>query len=491
MRRSTATASAVAVAAWTGLALATTAVAATATPEPSAIGNEMVHTIAVSPRYLDTGLVVADSTALVCAAAGPSCVHLWISHDGGSTWHRAAAQGWELGSPVIAVGRDGHERLYTSGQKGLQYSDDYGDTWVDKGPGGVPTPMPSYAHDGAVAVASGGTDSIVRGNDVSTVQGSGGAYADFRFSFVPGFPGSPGGPPAFLSVVDKKSAALLVESCNASLSCGSPAALAGATATMGSPAQLRISPAYGSDHTIFAFAVTTGLYKSSDSGRTFVPLPIGVSGASTTEVPAADLSPHYGAGDHTVVAAVLQLVGTGTTTHTAGGIYRSNDGGTTWQTVGSPGLFDHGANAVAMAPDGRIFGGYVKDGATVGLLCNTGGAWQVRCPSVGHFYPASTTCAAHAACPGGNAQADAAQASASAQPSAGSGGANANGGDSGGGSAGGLPAGAAGAHDPPGSSRTLLLPAVALGVAALLGAGAFARRRLPRASAAAESRHRG
>jgi hypothetical protein len=69
-----------------------------------------------------------------------------------------------------------------------------------------------------------------------------------------------------------------------------------------------------------------------------------------------------------------------------GGLYRTDDGGVTWHTTASPGMFDGGAMSVAAAPNGRLFAGYVG-GTTgnAGLVCSTdgGNTWQASCPKVG------------------------------------------------------------------------------------------------------------
>jgi hypothetical protein len=182
------------------------------------------------------------------------------------------------------------------------------------------------------------------------------------------------------------------------------------------------------------------------------------------------LAPGYGTANHTAAAAVLQIVGTGSQTRSGGGVYRSTDAGATWQAVGSPGLFDHGATAVAIAPDGRLFGGYLKDGGTVGLLCNTGALWQVSCPPVGHFNGGGAARCGAGACPAGGAAAGTGNQQGGTAAGAGGGpggagdGAGTAGRDASSRNGGGLLAGTRDAA----SSRPLLVPAVATCGALLL-----------------------
>src|SRR5437867_9591150 len=138
-----------------------TVTASTPTPTPrppSAFGNYAVFSIAVSPLYRQTGLVVAMSSS------GTGCTGycLWVSHDGGATWSRSPATGWQSGTPSIAVDGAGHEVLYAHPQSlqdhtaPLQQSVDGGATWHTIGlSGGMPWFAPSYPRDGMVAVAAG------------------------------------------------------------------------------------------------------------------------------------------------------------------------------------------------------------------------------------------------------------------------------------------------------------------------------------------------
>jgi hypothetical protein len=111
--------------------------------------------------------------------------------------------------------------------------------------------------------------------------------------------------------------------------------------------------------------------------------PVPTSGAAVTTTPMAALAPGYAeAGPiRTLYVAVLQLF---SGRPPSGGIYSSHDGGSTWGRVGSPSPLDRGAVAVAAAPDGRLFAGYLGSGG-VGLLCSMdGAAWEARCPETGH-----------------------------------------------------------------------------------------------------------
>jgi hypothetical protein len=133
-----------------------------------------------------------------------------------------------------------------------------------------------------------------------------------------------------------------------------------------------------------------GLYKSLDGGINFAPLAIGVAGATATATPMLALSPGYreAGPTRTAYAAVLQIFNDPAhpeRAHNAGGVYRSTDGGATWARVDSSGLLGAGTTAVAVAPDGRLFAGYLGAvHASSGLLCSVDGGktWRAACPSV-------------------------------------------------------------------------------------------------------------
>ncbi|NTU66137.1 MAG: hypothetical protein HGB05_22705, partial [Chloroflexi bacterium] len=87
----------------------------------------------------------------------------------------------------------------------------------------------------------------------------------------------------------------------------------------GSVAALALSPDYANDHTVFAGLRGRGIYRSIDGGETWQP-----SGLSDQVIVDLAISPAY-ATDHTLFAAAgLSPAGFN--------IFRSTDGGATWQT---------------------------------------------------------------------------------------------------------------------------------------------------------------
>jgi hypothetical protein len=283
-----------------------------------------------------------------------------------------------------------HDVIFFSGSKGLQRSDDNGETWVSIGPSGVATVLPSFASDGGLAVASSGTsgDYVMRRGATEPVTGSGGKV-DYSFMVSPEFPSGGSFNPALLVAQDRHTGQPLVLRCSTKLDCGDPTVLpwpADAAGVMAVQTVLLPSSDYAEHGSVFA-ATPFGISKSIDGGATFTPIPVSAApGASTMTTPMMALAPGYReAGPvRTAYVAVFAAFMSKNNSHTGGGVYRTKDGGASWTALTNGGLFAGGAQAVAAASDGRLFAGYYDDNGHAGLVCSTDGAsWQPSCPAVG------------------------------------------------------------------------------------------------------------
>jgi photosystem II stability/assembly factor-like uncharacterized protein len=363
---------------------------------PSAIGTENVLWIAISPAYLQTGFAVVVSARVVKCVI--DCTHLWVTHDRGASWKRAKGTGFtggmpngvdlpRGGRPVIAVDFAGHETMFSQGSNVLERSEDGGETWTEAGPTGHPTPIPGT--DGAVAVAgTGGADYVLRDRTIHPVPGSGGTLEDAAFAFPSAFPSSVKYSPALLVGSEKESGRPVIQQCNSDLLCSGSTSLLGSVKKPAVPPALWYSSSFAQDGVVFA---QTGgvVYKSKDGGATFKALKVVNNNPTASAAPMMALATNYREAGP-VRAAYLALFQVFEKTlpngmsdeHNEGGIYKTADGGKTWLKVGFPGPFDQGASAVAVAPDGRLFAGYLQSGKTSGLLCSTDEkTWRASCGS--------------------------------------------------------------------------------------------------------------
>jgi len=340
----------------------------------SAIGNEAPISFAVSPIYVRTHMVAA--VAVPVGGCSQACVHLWITRDGGARWRRAAAQppGMDM---VVVENASGAESLVVDSQQGLQVSDDDGGTWRRVGSSGKPSTAPSLGRGAVIVAGRGDADYVLAGDATRTVPGSSGAGADLAFALT-GAPASSASAFALLATRDRSSGMPVVQHCNASLLCSGAAILPGAHGDSSS-GDITLLPAANFSSTGAAVVRTPStLYATLDGGQTFLSLGLPPHlGAQYTTIPAAALDPRDA---RTLYVALLEVVATGGTQLTTGGVYVTHDSGTTWRAVGSPGPLDGGATSVATTPDGHLLAGYVDGHGDAGMVCSADGMqWRSSC----------------------------------------------------------------------------------------------------------------
>ena len=453
------------------------------TTPPSAIGSEFVTALAVSPVMTRTGLVVAMGSD----ANGKN--GLFVTHDSGATWHKAAAAGWNQGKPFIGTSASGHDTIFAAGNNSLVRSDDGAETFtaVSTKGGAIVSPEPSYPQDGAVVV-TGSPDFVHSATGERSVRGSGGTYTDWAFALSPAFPsGSPGRYPALLTAIDQHGMPV-VQQCGADLGCSGATSLPGSV-TFSAPVTLHLSSTYPDDGVAFAQS-GRGAYKSVDGGTSFVALNLPPDGASVVSTPMMAVDPAYreSGPDRTVFVSEFETFADPRNPRSGGGLLKSSDGGITWHKLGSPSPLDGGSVAVAVASNGRLFAAYLESSQAAsgqGLLCSAdgGSTWNVACPALGSEAndPGAPKTAGGQRTPAANGSSGGSggQGRSGSTPGAGTGTqpGGSTGGGTGTGAPGALPAGVRpGTHSSGGVSGGLIAGLVVL-AAALGGGGWMLRRR--------------
>jgi len=294
-------------------------------------------------------------------------MHLWVSRDGGGSWHDSPLP-FDAAHVAVLTDGSGNQAVLVETSSAVQRTDDDGATWRAVGQAGTPAVM-----GGERVAVAGGHDYVLSGDASTPVAGSGGHATDLSFA------SSATNSTQLLAAADPTTGSDLVERCDAQLRCGGGAPL---PASHSADVGLTLDSDFDRDGIALA-RTTTGLFRTRDSARTFTPVALPqvaaaaymtVAGLATTP---ASRGPHDG-----VAIALLAVIHAASGTRTAGGVYGSDDLGTTWQPVGTGGLLDGGATAVALAPDGRVFAGYLDAAGGAGLACSDGGAWQAFCTSL-------------------------------------------------------------------------------------------------------------
>lgn len=346
-----------------------------------------VTAITVAADYAQTHTVYAVAQLPNCQTA---CAELLRSPDGGASWTRAMAQGWQPGG-LTSVRFQGGAALVAWSQNTIAMSLDGGDRFTDFAVSGTPT---YAAADGAgidvmISSDSGSSRLALPQAREQSVRGAA-DLASAAVSFTTAYPAPPPGVPAAIALgVDRTSGTARLEPCDASLSCAAPIPVPTGGAVVSSPAFMH-------DLTFFLLGAQ-GLERSTDGGRSLAPITVMEPGPQTviTTVSGLAFSPDFDAVARrgVVYAGVISATKTGHSGSLSGGVFRSGDTGTTWTRIGAAADLATGVSALAMAPDGRLFAGAYEFGnGAGGVYCNAGGTWRRTCPA--YASPAARTAVA-------------------------------------------------------------------------------------------------
>jgi hypothetical protein len=235
------------------------------------------------------------------------------------------------------------------------------------------------------------SDYVVRNGTAHDVDGSGDPQAtDTQFALSPTYPNGGAFSPVLLASVVSTTGRPMVLRCTADFTCHGAVHLPQRNSALvtGNGTTLTLAPDYPEHGTVFA-DTTTSVEKSTDGGVSFTHLTVVPETEGVlTYVSTMALAPSYRENGPTRTAYIgVRQVPTGigkAAPYAPAGLYKTEDGGTTWTPVATTGLFVGGATAVAVAPDGRLFAGY-SDGHSGGLVCSLddGRSWQSSCTAAG------------------------------------------------------------------------------------------------------------
>jgi len=320
------------------------------------------NSFTASPDFGRDHVVYAsgDTHGNQCAV---TCPALFRSTDGGASWKRLPALGFEGGIVWLPPAYPADSRIFIGGPHALKVSSDDGRTFTPLTPAGGFTAMSPAFSAGDSRILVGAIPGWIYHDDTKAVT---------PFDSVPestsqalSFAYAPAYPQDHRIVVGgtdtSRSMNSIVSSCDGS-NCTAPATLPGAT---GTPAVMT-SRTYSTSGLAFAW-IADKLYRSTDGGSSF----------NLLQAPAPGFV--HALTEDTHGSLYLGLVHSAST-GTGGGLFVSRDNGTTWTRLGAGTILDRGVFSVIALPSGNLLAGpYATQGG--GLQCSSDGGrtWAPRC----------------------------------------------------------------------------------------------------------------
>jgi hypothetical protein len=288
---------------------------------------------------------------------------LFHSTDGGASWKRIRAFGFEGGVVMMPPSYPADSRIFVGGPNALKVSNDGGRSFTPLTPAGGYTAMSPAFSSGDSRILVGAIPGWIYHDDTKAVT---------PFDAVPestsqalSFAYAPAYPRDHRIVVGGTGASsnqnTVVSACDVS-NCTPPAPLAG---SVGTPAVMT-SRTYSTSGLVFAWT-PQGLYRSADGAASFLPVKLPI----TAEVRGVAEDSHG-----TLYSALFHNGANGT----SGGLFSSHDTGRTWTRLGAGTVLDNGVFAVTALPSGNLLAApYGLRGG--GLQCSSDGGrtWAPRC----------------------------------------------------------------------------------------------------------------
>ncbi|MGH2794185.1 MAG: sigma-70 family RNA polymerase sigma factor [Actinomycetota bacterium] len=324
-----------------------------ATPE-----DTQITSVAASPNY-DEDRTLLAAGRVPCQQS--SCMVLYISRDGGETWHRRRSKNFNGHTVLLPPSYPDDKRIFAMGDSGLEVSDDGGETFRVVVPlqGDVAISPLFHRDDPRILIGATVVTEYWANRDLAkpaTLVGPAGTWLTIAFSPAFAEDGT-----IFVGGISPDTTGALrpsVNRCTGSV-CQNVVFAKGFDAPW-----VRPSPSFARDRTVYAFT-SHALFRSIDGGTTY-----------KTSSPSFALDGSFRdlivLPDGTLIAAVSHKE------KAHSGLYRSGDGGVTWTggRVSVPG-FEAGASRIVAIPDGRLIA--LGEGSGIACSIDDGSSWKTRC----------------------------------------------------------------------------------------------------------------
>jgi photosystem II stability/assembly factor-like uncharacterized protein len=315
-----------------------------------------------SPNYQqDREVFASGSSYQGCAVACPA---LFRSTDGGASWKRLPAFGFEGGTVMLPPSYPADSRIFVGGPNALKVSSDGGRSFTPLTPAGGYTAMSPAFSSGDSRILVGAIPGWIYHDDNKAVTPFDAVPEStsqaLSFAYAPAYPRDHRIVVGGTDTSPNTNA--IVSACDGT-NCTAPAALPDVS---GTPAVMT-ARSYSTSGLAFAWSGDR-LFRSTDGAASF----------SRVQMPAPGQVQALTDDAHGILYLALFFNGPN---GPSGGLFASHDAGTTWSRLGAGTALDRGVVSVIALPSGNLLAGpYAAQGG--GLQCSSDGGrtWAPRCP---------------------------------------------------------------------------------------------------------------